>query len=806
MKLLAGSLLVLPFVGVLLGGLLRPHALRNVTPDVTGAFSSGPSPCWSAHADGSVTTGASFARNYPLPPGPYPRGWRPGGGVVDGQGCCDRSVGACECDYCACNADGSFGYGVGAYLFFAKYTLCEPVLGGQLIVENRGRNGSLVLPLLATLVGALALLALLARQGARLLGPRFSRWAEQPLAAPRKAPRRGEGAAAAAGRLWDALLHEVGWVLELRRGEAGVLLWLVAWLLACGAYLYGHAHVNNLVGKVSRAFGGVGVGIVPLLLFPAMRHSPLLPAFGTSFDRALKFHRLLGGAFFACATVHMVAMYVKYVDVYMRGDPKLQCADGNSTDDSGACADRSVPARVFVNQVSRAAASRQAAARLVQWGVGFPHGPPLAGLLAWLVMLAMVVAARFRRSRWELFLLVHMGYTVVFAMVFVHYPTTILLCTPAIAAYAWDLAQRYRIARSGGEGAPKNASGGAAAATVVSATWHAAAGVTELVIEPGPHMPSLDAPMTFATIHCDEIDLRSAFAPRGLGVEEHPFSISSRTFAREAGDRRFTLHIKDMGEGQWTNRLGKKAQSGALDGIACRVDGPFGRASPALGAHRAVFLVSGGMGVTPMLNALQAVVESFSGGGAVGQLLPRDERSRLVFVWSVRSRSQAQPFLPLLQALVAKAKRVGAPVTVRVFETKPASAPKPREPEDHPLLTASAPLLQPLLADQDQHEHADTTPLPSAGLHERVSASELGGGTVTDNPGVAAADDLEGGVEIAFEPGRPDVKSIVQPDVDLGETRHDLAVYTCGPPPMVASLATLSKERGIVCHAETFLF
>ena len=109
MKLLAGSLLVLPFVGVLLGGLLRPHALRNVTPDVTGAFSSGPSPCWSAHADGSVTTGASFARNYPLPPGPYPRGWRPGGGVVDGQGCCDRSVGACECDYCACNADGSFG-------------------------------------------------------------------------------------------------------------------------------------------------------------------------------------------------------------------------------------------------------------------------------------------------------------------------------------------------------------------------------------------------------------------------------------------------------------------------------------------------------------------------------------------------------------------------------------------------------------------------------------------------------------------------------------------------------------------------
>ena len=112
MKLLAGSLLVLPFVGVLLGGLLRPHALRNVTPDVTGAFSSGPSPCWSAHADGSVTTGASFARNYPLPPGPYPRGWRPGGGVVDASEgfsklsadllACRKAMEACEEELPAC--------------------------------------------------------------------------------------------------------------------------------------------------------------------------------------------------------------------------------------------------------------------------------------------------------------------------------------------------------------------------------------------------------------------------------------------------------------------------------------------------------------------------------------------------------------------------------------------------------------------------------------------------------------------------------------------------------------------------------
>ena len=86
---------------------------------------------------------------------------------------------------------------------------------------------------------------------------------------------------------------------------------------------------------------------------------------------------------------------------------------------------------------------------------------------------------------------------------------------------------------------------------------------------------------------------------------------------------------------------------------------------------------------------------------------------------------------------------------------------------------------------------------------------------VNTNPGAGTAagttDDLESNAaaavaETVFEPGRPNIKAIVLPDVSLDETHRDLACYTCGPPALISSVAALCKERSIVCHAETFLF
>jgi len=79
-------------------------------------------------------------------------------------------------------------------------------------------------------------------------------------------------------------------------------------------------------------------------------------------------------------------------------------------------------------------------------------------------------------------------------------------------------------------------------------------------------------------------------------AEWHPFSISSKT-----GPDTFTLHVKDMGPGTFTNRLRTRASE--LNKVL--VDGPYGKTSLDTKHYRDVVLVCGGVGVTPMISTLQ---------------------------------------------------------------------------------------------------------------------------------------------------------------------------------------------------------
>jgi predicted ferric reductase len=569
--------------------------------------------------------------------------------------------------------------------------------------------------------------------------------------------------------------------------------------------MWQHAVVNNLVGVASRAFGSVCVGISPFLLFPATRHSVLLPTFGTSFERTLKFHKFLGGLMFACSTLHMLLMWIAYIQVYRRGEP----LNGPAPEYE----------RMFVNQQSLALATSHASRRMVGWGVGWPHGPPLAGFLAWVVMVAMVVAADFRRTHWELFLVIHMGYAAVYAMIFVHYPTTLLMCIPAGVAYAIDLILRYRTAR------------GDNTATIVQARRFGC-GVTELTITPAARFGSLDTPAQFVTIHLAALDsVLPGLAGCGVSLQHHPFSVSSRVYDDAGVATGFTLHIKDMGNDGWTHQLSVRHRE--VVGTAAHIDGPFGRLSPRLGHHRVAFLVCGGIGVTPMLNILQAVIE---GHRNADPLLPAD--GRLVFVWSMRTRAEAEPFVKLLSELLATAAATMAPIEVRIFETRP-SAPTPiSETALDAAVDAPAPTLT---------NHGTTT-IAATDTSAAINSSEeggwgqegggaggAGGGTwsnaddsnarlrepllsLPSRPTSRAtalpklsdpADDSVASVSVdtlPFEPGRPPLDRIVAPDEAQLERPLDVAVYTCGPGPMVSGVVELCRSRGYVCHAETFHF
>merc|ERR1719183_562919 len=107
-------------------------------------------------------------------------------------------------------------------------------------------------------------------------------------------------------------------------------------------------------------------------------------------------------------------------------------------------------------------------------------------------MLLMLVAAAFRRTKWEFFLITHMGYVVVFAFTFIHYPTTMLLCIPAALAYAVDLALRFRYSRLG-------------RGQVIAAEYFEEGEITKLTLQPGKNFRPVGAG-NFITINLHVLD------------------------------------------------------------------------------------------------------------------------------------------------------------------------------------------------------------------------------------------------------------------------------------------------------------
>jgi ferredoxin-NADP reductase len=114
----------------------------------------------------------------------------------------------------------------------------------------------------------------------------------------------------------------------------------------------------------------------------------------------------------------------------------------------------------------------------------------------------------------------------------------------------------------------------------------------------------------------------------------HPYSISS---AHAPSDKTYTLHIKDMGPGSWSEAVVKAAAEGAeaFKG-GCRVGGPAGKLSIDPAHFERVVLIAGGIGFAPLASLLAAIVRDAAAGGKDGASRHYPLVKHVTVLWAVK--------------------------------------------------------------------------------------------------------------------------------------------------------------------------
>lgn len=117
----------------------------------------------------------------------------------------------------------------------------------------------------------------------------------------------------------------------------------------------------------------------------------------------------------------------------------------------------------------------------------------------------------------------------------------------------------------------------------------------------------------------------------------HPFSISS------GPNEPFTTHhIKAQGADQWTSRLlslAKTLSAEDLPNLVINVDGPYG-IPISVDRYKAITLVAGGIGITPMLSCFLHMANAC----VVGDLEPYRHIAKITLLWSVPTIELAAVF------------------------------------------------------------------------------------------------------------------------------------------------------------------
>lgn len=368
-----------------------------------------------------------------------------------------------------------------------------------------------------------------------------------------------------APRNWLARRLELGVVLDATVGEFFILSTYVSFLLVRLAYylelLQGHPSTAARVGK---AIGQLTPPMIFMEYLLAQRYTLWGWLSGIPHDRLIAYHRVHGWWLYALMAAHVVCQIVA---VQVRVDTSA----GVSTP----------------------------VVRLLTDALSLNEVNPALGVAAFILWSVVAFGSfeYFRRRWWGKWYLSHFSFVPALVLSLFH---------ARVAMLPWVIASLlcfYIDAGTRGWMKFMRRTTVVAAEVLRGSEAH----VVKLTLSTGKSMAYKPGQYVWIAVGGAHLHALAGFA-------FHPITISS---AYKQGDSSYTLHIKSQGEGTWSEALLKTVEAKGKEGLpVVRIGGPAGRLSIWPGHVQRVVLISGGIGVTPNMAILCAIVNEASSQSA----------------------------------------------------------------------------------------------------------------------------------------------------------------------------------------------
>jgi len=533
-----------------------------------------------------------------------------------------------------------------------------------------------------------------------------------------------------------------------------------------GACMF-RADVKDFYDGISAAtaysWGWLNMLILGMIVVPVTRNSALLYIFGVPFERALRYHRVLGRLFFLGQLVHLLEVVDNFkVD----GVSGWEAFSGNGMCDG---CDKTGSALGYDG-------SYLDEDNHIRGKYGF-------AAFVCTAMIGLTAVEPIRRKFFEVFYFCHILLVpLIFIFVCLHVSRAnvfFLILTP-LSLYIIDFGIRVSFVLY------YRCSSQTAKVQVLGTGKNTKA--THIVLELPMHF-GFEAGQ-YCWINIPEVSL----------FEWHPFSISCPP-PLKGGKAKVSFHCGDIhSKGSFTNRLRMLATD--KNTLNVNVDGPHGHVALPLSTYESILLVAGGMGITPMLSIFADLAQRKKAG-----LLPNLNTCK--FVFSARSEEQLGWFKEEFDIA-----RTASGFVVELYHTRA----KGKTP-----YIAGRPKLEALItAAQDSgaattrvNTFSTSVELKTKAPSHRLSTTAMPKSDPTPDLVVPDVTELEkNSKRVPSGQGNVEAKQVER--IEEGNMRSPMtagkceaskvAVLACGPPVVCDTCQTVAWSHGFSFHRETFLF